>query len=267
VQIGSGNSAGWAGASAGGQHSVAVDRSGGLWTWGYDLGGELGNGTSGDFFTNAPGRVLSAVSWSSAVAGCAYTMALDASGNRWAFGYNQTGQLGDGPNPGQGELVSAPAAFIDSGWASLAAGCFHAQGLKTDGSAWEWGTTQSSIYGPYVSSPQQLSPAGIGAGALAATSFRAVAEGFLFSAAIESSGPLLTWGDDGSGQLGNGDPNRAYSPTPAQVLSSAVAVSAGYCHTVALAADGTLWSWGCNSSGQLGDGTTDDKSTPVQVVP
>ncbi|WP_295578492.1 hypothetical protein [uncultured Lamprocystis sp.] len=39
-----------------------------------------------------------------------------------------------------------------------------------------------------------------------------------------------------------------------------------YYHSLAIKPDDSLWAWGYNAYGQLGDGTTDDRSTPVQVL-
>jgi uncharacterized repeat protein (TIGR02543 family) len=52
----------------------------------------------------------------------------------------------------------------------------------------------------------------------------------------------------------------------AKWYSPPAAVAAGGEHTMILRRDGSLWAMGRNNYGQLGDGTTDNKSTPVQVM-
>jgi alpha-tubulin suppressor-like RCC1 family protein len=78
--------------------------------------------------------------------------------------------------------------------------------------------------------------------------------------ALQSDGSLWAWGDNSSGQLGDGSKEKRL--TPVKVGDGYAAVSCGYYHTLAIAANGTLYSWGRNSFGQLGNGTTKNSSTP-----
>ena len=85
------------------------------------------------------------------------------------------------------------------------------------------------------------------------------------TAAIKSDGTLWSWGQNNSGQLGNG--NTTDSSVPVQESSMATNwsfVGVGSRHSAAIKADGTLWTWGSNNHGQLGDGSNTDSSVPVQ---
>jgi len=56
---------------------------------------------------------------------------------------------------------------------------------------------------------------------------------------------------------------------PVQVTATenkANRLSAGGSHTLMVKEDGTAWAWGQNSSSQLGDGTTQNRSTPVESM-
>ncbi len=74
---------------------------------------------------------------------------------------------------------------------------------------------------------------------------------------------IVAWGDNRSGQLGDGStaPNRAYFGVVA--LDGAWnAIAGGEGHTLVLKTDGSVWAWGENGKGQLGIGTTNDARTP-----
>jgi alpha-tubulin suppressor-like RCC1 family protein len=88
------------------------------------------------------------------------------------------------------------------------------------------------------------------------------------SYAIGSDGNLYAWGDNSSGELGNGGMTQSDSPVvvslPAGVTPIAVTAAQGAAY--AIGSDGQLYAWGTNFYGNLGDGTTITNSdTPVVV--
>jgi len=88
-----------------------------------------------------------------------------------------------------------------------------------------------------------------------------------FSFAIKNDSTVWAWGNNTSGQIGDGSSSYEIL-TPVQVvgLSNIIAISAGGGHSLALKNDGTVWAWGRNEKGQLGDGTHIDRRTPIQVI-
>ena len=84
-------------AAAGGEHhTLALKSDGTVWAWGRNLHGELGNGTNTD--SNVPVWVsgLSGVIAIAPASGANHSLALKADGTVWAWGYNASGQLGNG---------------------------------------------------------------------------------------------------------------------------------------------------------------------------
>nr|WP_311282636.1 HYR domain-containing protein [Peribacillus simplex] len=99
----------------------------------------------------------------------------------------------------------------------------------------------------------------------------AIAAGEFHSLALLNDGTVRAWGNNESGQLGDG--TNIDSNVPVQVkgtggsgaLNNVVAIAAGGFHSLALLNDGTVRAWGNNESGQLGDGINTDSDIPVTV--
>lgn len=92
------------------------------------------------------------------------------------------------------------------------------------------------------------------------------------SVIICSDSTVKCFGENATGELGNGDNTFTDSSVPvsAGTLTKVVAVSAGgdqlEAHSMALKADGTVWAWGSNLYGGLGNGSTTNTTSPVQSI-
>lgn len=84
------------------------------------------------------------------------------------------------------------------------------------------------------------------------------------SVLLKSNGEVWAWGNNSSGQLGDGTTTHRYNPVKIDI-SEVVQVVTGHDHTVVLKNNGEVWAWGNNSMGQLGDGTTESHYKPVRV--
>jgi len=82
-------------------------------------------------------------------------------------------------------------------------------------------------------------------------------------------GTLYSWGDNPSGELGNGtNGNQQDAPQPITLASGVTptAVTAGWDDGLAIGSDGNLYAWGGNSQGDLGDGTTTEHDSPEVIT-
>jgi hypothetical protein len=79
--------------SAGGAHTCAIKQDGSLWCWGYNLDGQVGDGTNSDKVI--PVKIMSS-GVSSVALGGYHTCAIKQDGSLWCWGLNSDGQLGDG---------------------------------------------------------------------------------------------------------------------------------------------------------------------------
>ena len=93
-----------------------------------------------------------------------------------------------------------------------------------------------------------------------------IAAGDGYSCAVADGG-VRCWGNNGSGQLGDGTVES--SAIPVQTLpagSGATAVATGRSHACAVVSGG-VQCWGGNGGGQLGNGSTASSRVPVQTLP
>jgi alpha-tubulin suppressor-like RCC1 family protein len=81
--------------AAGGAHSLAI-KDGGVWAWGYNGYGELGDGTRTDRLTPVRIDPADLTDITAIAAGYWSSCALSADGSLWVWGDNSHGQLGLG---------------------------------------------------------------------------------------------------------------------------------------------------------------------------
>lgn len=93
------------------------------------------------------------------------------------------------------------------------------------------------------------------------TSVAALSAGSYHTLALGEDGTVWAWGDNVSGQLGDGTNVDQSLPTLIGTDMEWAAVAAKSDYTVALQTDGTLWTWGAG----LGDGTNESQNTPIQI--
>ncbi|MFC9776583.1 RCC1 domain-containing protein [Paenibacillus chitinolyticus] len=82
---------------------------------------------------------------------------------------------------------------------------------------------------------------------------------------LKEDGLVWSWGQNSSGQLGDGTTMNHAIPQKIINLDSIVDIAAGASHSLALKNDGTVWAWGGNLSGQLGEGSNNNMLVPQQV--
>jgi len=241
------------GSATEGSHTLYLKTDGTLWAMGYNLYGQLGDGTTTNRLT--PVQVASSVSKVSA--GINHSLFLKTNGTLWAMGFNQYGQLGDGSTTNRATPVQ-----IDSGVSAVAAGGNHSLYLKTNGTLWAAGYNNFGQLGDGTKPTNQATPVQV------ATGVSALAAGGTHSLFLKTDNTIWVMGWNASGQLGVG-PAYSYlgSPTQLVVTGSVRAIAAGNQHSLFLKTDGTLWAMGQNLFGQLGDGTMPTvQKTPVLVT-
>jgi alpha-tubulin suppressor-like RCC1 family protein len=191
-------------------------------------------------------------------AGGFHALALKADGTLFAWGFNTSGQVGDGTTTTRRSPV-AVSSLTDV--VAVAAGGEHSLAVKRDGSVWAWGRNNYGQLGDGTTASYRSSPVQVAE----LSNVLAVAAGTYHSLAVTASGDLWAWGLNATGQLGDGTNTLRRSPVPVTTVSGVIAVDAGLYHSLALLSDSSVWAWGQNLKGQLGDGTTTNRNVPTRV--
>jgi len=232
--------------------------------WGSNGDGELGNGTNGvTAHSNTPVDVVGLSSGVVAIsAGAFYTCAVTSAGAAKCWGYNNSGQLGNGTYNSSNTPVDVSG--LSSGVVAISANAAHTCAVTSAGAAKCWGNNNFGALGngttTYSNTPVDVS--GLSSGVAA------IAVGYYYSCALTSTGAVKCWGGNSNGSLGNGTTTNSATPVNVSGLSSGVvAISAGAGHTCAVTSAGAAKCWGDNLFGGLGNGTNLNYSnTPVDVT-
>jgi alpha-tubulin suppressor-like RCC1 family protein len=158
-----------------------------------------------------PGSVSGLASGVAAItAGQYHTCALTTAGGVQCWGDNTSGQLGD--NSTTGSRVPVAVSGLASGVAAIAAGQLHTCALTTAGGVQCWGDNGFGQLGDNSTTGSRV-PVAVSGLASGVTAVTAMATS---TCALTSAGAAQCWGDNTSGQLGDG--NAVESNVPVAVV-------------------------------------------------
>lgn len=192
-------------------HTCALTNTGGVKCWGYNLFGQLGDGTFSDSPT--PVDVSGLTSGVTALtAGDSHTCAVTSAGGVKCWGWNGVGQLGNGTTTNS---FSTPmdVSGLTSGVTALAAGKWHTCAVTNAGGVKCWGANLYGELGDGTTVSRSRTPVDVSG---LASGVAAVAAGGRHTCVITGTGGIKCWGDNGFGQLG--DDTFAQRRTPVNVL-------------------------------------------------
>ncbi len=278
--------------TAGAAHTCVVAYSGGVYCWGRNDHGQLGDGTTTD--SAVPLLVPLPSPAIRVAAGHYFTCAVLSSHTLYCWGHNEYGQAGGD----QLNLLTPGLRFKINTVEDVAGGFGHGCIRLMDDTVQCWGLNDTAQLGDHtlggvvtslvdpidedlsagvsrLSLGNRSSCAQLLDGVVKCWGSQADANGthhvYRLGAGTDHAciarnaraTRVYCWGDNNQGQLGNGSFVDSATLVAVQGIGAVAALGSGHFHTCAITAAGARWCWGDNSAGQLGDGTTLDSNVPV----
>lgn len=237
----------WTNISAGDATTYAIRNDGTLWTCGWNEKGQLGVPSVKER-TATFSTVGTDKNWKFVEGGKAYGFLIKEDGTLWAVGTNTDGVQGTGDGI---DHKTPKQVGTDTDWAYVTSVRFWgytALAIKTDGTLWGWGSNSSNQLGTGNTGKNETTPIQIGTD----NNWKTVTMGVAHTMAIKTDGTLWGWGNNSSGQLGNGTQTSVTTPVQIGTDTDWSYVKAIDNRTYAVKTDGTLYVCGSNAYGLLG---------------
>jgi uncharacterized repeat protein (TIGR02543 family) len=269
--------------SLGAVHSSALSATGRVFTWGFNGSGRLGDGTTTN--RNVPTEITSRFSLTagdkiiSLSLGYTHSSALSKTGRVFTWGFNGSGQIGDGTTTNRNvptEITSRFSLTAGDKIISVSLGYTHSSALSETGRIFMWGSNYDGQIGDGTTDAmigKQNVPTEITSrfSLITGDKIISLSLGGRVSSALSETGRIFMWGSNYYRQLGDG--TSADRNIPTEITSSfsltagdkIISVSLGSTHSSALSQTGRVFTWGWNENGQLGDGTTNASNVPVVI--
>lgn len=245
-------------------HVLAIKNDGTLWAWGTDVHGSCGIGV----FATAPLvpiQVGTDSNWTFVTTGFSNSLAIKSDGTLWSWGSNNYGTLGIN-NLDDNYTTNVPIQIgTQTNWLKIYTGkansCF---AIKTDGTLWSWGNTNTLAYPNATINNAYRSPHQVGT-----DTWKTISVGDNIVFGIKTDDTLWSWGSSSACQFGNGVPIgtnfQSYFPMQIGVDANWKLISVNNSSAIALKTNGTRWGWGNNYGYNLGNSTDIPVLYPTQL--
>jgi len=261
------------------QHMCGLTSDHLAYCWGRGGFGELGNGSagaSGNTYTQVLGNF-----WSTVSVNRLTTCGVTTLGTGLCWGVNQRGEVGTSAVAIPTQAFSPVPLETNVKFKRVVSGWLHACAITTADSVMCWGDNRAGQLGlGTTDTSAHTVPTPIAS----QEKFSDLSLGAMQTCGVTLDHRALCWGQNATGQLGDGTVESRATPTPVAGGLKFVAISVGSgfaggtsvaapvssqaggsAHTCAMAESGAPYCWGWNGAGQLGDGSTTDRRTPVAV--
>ena len=244
--------------SAGSLRSCGVTTGNRAYCWGQNGDGILGDGTT----TNPrmrPALVAGGLLFRQVSVGGNHICGVTTDDRAYCWGYNFSGQLGDGTITMRTMPVPVLGGHLFS---SVRAGGSHTCGVTLSKKAFCWGRNSEGQLGDSSGLNRRQRPVPVAGG----LTFRQVVAGNGHTCAVTTGDKAYCWGYGAQGQIGDGKIVERHWPKAVAGGLSFRQVAAGGVHSCGVTRDDRAYCWGDNFDGRIGDGTTTTRLKPVAVA-
>ncbi|MEO0247977.1 MAG: RCC1 repeat-containing protein [candidate division WOR-3 bacterium] len=240
--------------------ACVLKENGSVFCLGDNEWGQLGNGTTSSN-SLVPVQVSGLGPADAIKAGSYHACALLGDKSVWCWGRNSDGQLGDGTQVSSS--VPVQVTGLGQEVRQLAVRGNRGCSIKLDGTLWCWGDGSDGALGVGDELDHYLPVQVVNLG----NETQEIWTGYRTTCARKTDNSWWCWGDNSTGQFGDGVTTNRSSPKNIVNLATTITLlSIGSEHACALEGNGSLWCWGGNSFGQLGIGTVFGPITTPQQV-
>ena len=246
-----GTATNWTDIECGSYHSMALNADNELYTWGYNINGQLGTGD----VTIRTSPTLINGEWKAIGAGQYNSFAITIDGALYATGYGNHGQFGDNLATSYTQFTSVASG---NDWKDATGGGTFAIALKNDGTIYAAGGNANGQFGNGSTTSSYF---WVQTATAINTDFIKIDAGGNYAFGLTDAGYLYSWGNNIYGQLGHNGTTQQTEPQP--VSTNVVDFSAGYFSSIWMTSS-NVYSTGSNGFYQAQSGTTNDVTTPYQ---
>ena len=235
-------------------HTCALSATGYPYCWGGNDFGTLGDGTY--VRRDRPTRVIATSRFDQLDAGAAHNCGIDVSGGGWCWGHNDEGQLGDNTFTDRDRAVPVAGGHA---FRSISAGHAHSCGVTVEGEAWCWGDNSRGQLGSIdLSLTRSAAPVKVAA----SHSFARIMAGYYQTCALASDNTAWCWGQNASGQNGDGSTDGQHWPVRVSGGLTFSDIAPGDAFVCGVSGS-AVWCWGANRHGELGTSGPSMASAPI----
>lgn len=248
--------------------SHALTANGDVWAWGDGVNAQLGQEDSSKWGTQwpSPQKVKSlpgATQLASTALRAVFALMSDGTVRSWGAGWSfQRGDADGNPRgaaatiAGLTDVVQLASGFGGGGLA-----------LKSDGTVWAWGNNDKGQLcdGTTTARSTPVRIPGL-TGVTQISGGPGSDYGFGSGYALKNDGTVWAWGENGSGQLGDGTTTDRNVPVQVKNITTATQISGSITSGFALLSDNRVAAWGETFLKNIGTTSTPGYVTPVRPV-